>query len=63
MRPTAKEHHLLIELKEERILGKILEQQSNKKVVEAIPMTLSESSSKYDDVFYMDYCTLSNKGA
>lgn len=47
LRPTADESHLLRRLKNERTQKKTFEEQTQKKAVEVVATTLSESSSKY----------------
>lgn len=54
------EHHLLIGLKDEETL-KPLENQGKKKVVEQVPISMSQSSSEFDDAFYVDYSTPSKR--
>lgn len=57
MRPTTNEHHLLLVLKDEEILERTPKKQNKRKVVEKVSISESKSSSKFDDVFYVDYFT------
>lgn len=53
--PTADELYLLIGLKDEGTPKKTTMEATKEKVVEAELMALSESSSEYDDVFYVSF--------
>lgn len=57
LRPLINERHLLIWLKDEGTPKETTVEAAKEKVVEAEPMALSESSSEYDDVFYVSFFT------
>lgn len=56
LRPTTEEHHLLVELKEEETLKRILEKRSTNNVIEEAAITESQSSLEFEDVCYAGYC-------
>lgn len=59
LKPTAEECHLLIGLKGEGTLKKTPEKQNRKRVVETVPVILSESLLEYYDAFDVGYPTSS----
>lgn len=61
LRPTADEHNLLIGLKDEETLKRLWRSKVRKKVVEEVPISSNDSSSEFNDLFYVEYST-SSKG-